>query len=214
MIFIYLFLRSGKTEIIKQILRNKDRLFSEPITAVYFCYGMWQPQYEQDNAFKNVVFIEGLITEEHLNKLTEKHENNAFLIICDDLMLESVNSHLISQILIKYSHHKKICFIYTAQQLFPPGRYGRTIATSLTNIVLCRINRDVSQLTHLSYQMYGKSKHKEFMEIYYDAVDGNLNISPVTYLMIHCHPLYQNRQYRLFTNCFRPLEEYPVVYKL
>ena len=170
--------------------------------------------FTNDAAYRDVTFIEGLLSEKQLEEMINQHKNKAIMLILDDLMLQVTSSEMVGQICTRYAHHNKICFINLMQQCFPQGKMAKTISTNMTYLLLTRNIKDVQQLVTLSYQLFGKQKQKQFLQAYQDATDYYLFKIPVTYLLVNCHPLYEHRNFRLFTRCLEPDKEFPVVYKI
>ena len=119
---------SGKTSWIKKIIENAPIVSKPPPERIIYFYGEYQPLITQ---LKNVTFIQG-ISEEIISHLFGE---NAWIII-DDLMNESSNSLLISELFTKGSHHRNLSVILILQNFFQQGRQMRNITLNSQYIVL------------------------------------------------------------------------------
>ena len=75
--------KSGKTSWVYRLLRNKDIMFTEPIEKVLYCYGVYQPLFdEMSKTITNISFLKGFPRE--LDSFAKC--SNHSLVIFDDLM--------------------------------------------------------------------------------------------------------------------------------
>ena len=80
----------GKTSWVFRLLCHKDEMFISPPEKVLYCYGIYQPLFEQmEKEFTFITFHYGLPSEENLNGLSDETICN--LVVLDGLM-ESVTS--------------------------------------------------------------------------------------------------------------------------
>lgn len=158
---------SGKTTWLFRLLRHKDVMFRNPPEKVLYCYGIYQPLYEEmERELSFVTFHSGIPTQTDLEALSDKHHCN--LVILDDLSEIVSTSPEMESLFVKGMHHRHLSVIYLNQNLFSRGRHSRTINVNTHIYVLMRNPRDVSQLQCLSRQAFpGKSKF--VMDAFNDA---------------------------------------------
>ena len=159
---------------------------------VVWCYGEWQPGYNQ---LKGVVLVEGL------PKVEEWRMNQRRLVILDDLMSEADDR--VSKLFTKGSHHRNLSVMFIVQNLFGKNKEQRTISLNSHYLMIFKNPRDASQITHLAKQMYpGKLQYVQ--ESFKDATSR-----PHGYLLLDLRQDTPDHL-RLRTNIFPP--EQQVVY--
>lgn len=177
----------GKTEFIKKLIDNSQIMCSPvPERFIYF-YGEYQSRF---NDFTGVEFIQGL--PENIIKNLDKRST---WIVIDDLMQESANSKLISELFTKGSHHRNISVFLIVQNFFIRGSESRNISLNSQYITLFKNPRDQSIASIIARQMF-PSKIRKFQKIYEDATS-----SPYSYLFIDLKP-QTPEEVRLLTNIF------------
>ena len=185
---------SGKTELTKRILENREQMFRPAAEKVIWCYSECQPSY---NDILNVEFHEGLYDIDTLD--TTKRT----LIIFDDLSQdESVDKEMV-KIFTKLSHHRNLSCIYITQNLFDKNKYRRTISLNASYIIVMSSPRDRLQISFLARQVY-PTRSKFLVEAYQSATS-----SPHGYLLMDFTQSCPE-EYRVRTNIL-PHEE-TVVY--
>ena len=127
----------------RDFLANLSRIVTPVPKEVVWCYGEWQPLYDQ---MPDVVFVEGL--PDDMDTWTPKPR----LLIIDDLMREA--DERVTKLFTKGSHHRDISVIYIVQNLFDKNKEHRTISLNTQYLVVFKNPRDASQITHLAKQMY------------------------------------------------------------
>jgi hypothetical protein len=146
--------QSGKTTFVKSLLLNRNLMFSSPFTKMTWCYGEYQPVYEElQRVIPGLTFVEGLPKD--LHESFQPSECN--LVVLDDLMDQCNNQ--VTQLFTRGSHHRNLTVIFLVQNLFFKSKECRTISLNTHYMVLFKNPRDMSQVHHLAHQMYpGKSK--------------------------------------------------------
>lgn len=104
------------------------------------------------------------------------------LIIIDDLMFESTNSRVISELFTKGSHHRNLSVILLVQNFFTRGRESRNISLNAQYLVYFKNPRDQSMITNIAKQLL-PGKVKKLHAIYEDATRN-----PYSYLFIDLKP--------------------------
>ena len=123
--------KSGKSELVENLLREK-KLFYPPPQKMVYCYDRWQPRFDRMKKHSNVHFYKGLPPEGALVKWF-KPEHHGILIL-DDLTEESGNDKRVLDLFTKDSHHRGITALYLTQDLFPPGKFAKP--STATRIML------------------------------------------------------------------------------
>lgn len=111
---------------------------------------------------EKIILVKGLINPADYQNPLET--DNSSLYIIDDLFNEAVKSDVIANIFTR-GRHEQISVILISQNLFPQGKYARTITLNCSQYILLR-QRDLSQLECLGRQIYGKNLAPKFVEIY------------------------------------------------
>ena len=186
---------SGKTMWVKRFVKQVSDMMAPVPEEVVWCYGIWQPDY---NELKGVKFVEGL------PKLEEFLDGRRRLVIIDDLMSET--DERVTKMFTKGSHHGNMSVLYITQNIFSKNKEQRTINLNSHYLVAFKNPRDASQITHLGKQMY-PGKLKYLQESFKDATSR-----------AHGYLLLDLRQdtpdhLRLRTNIFPPDQQVVYVQK-
>jgi Cdc6-like AAA superfamily ATPase len=166
---------SGKTFFIKRLLEKVKTITNKPPKNITYFYGEYQPLFSQ---IKNVNFVQG-ISESYLEAISGDFPE---WIIIDDLMVESANSKLISDLFTKGSHHRNLSVILITQNFFIRGKESRNITLNSHYLVLFKNPRDKSLASNIARQMY-PTKIKIFQSEFEDATS-----EPYSYLFIDLKP--------------------------
>ena len=114
----------GKTVFTEKLLVDNPDLFETPPTQLHYCYGAWQDRFRsmQD---QGVVFHEGIPDHEALVQwFPEGHG----VLVLDDLMDEGSHDKRVLDLFTKHSHHQGVTVLYLCQDMFPVGRYAKSIS--------------------------------------------------------------------------------------
>ena len=180
---------SGKTFWTNKLLKNQ--MFTEPVSSVLYCYGVYQTYYDKME-IPNLELHEGLPS---LDKVQSLNNGKLHVIVLDDLMEYIVKSVETQNLFTKYCHHYNITAIFLTQNVFAQGPCSRTISINTHILVLFANKRDESQAMNLGKQLY-PSNTKVFMEAYEDATSAVYG-----YLVIDCEPI-SPRDLKLRTHIF------------
>ena len=194
---------SGKTSWVFRLLRHKDEMFISPPEKVLYCYGIYQPLFEQmEKEFLFITFHHSLPSEENLNSLSDETICN--LVVLDDLMETVRSSGEMANLFVKGMHHRHLSILFLNQNLYCKGKHSRTINLNTHILVLMKNPRDVSQLQCLARQAFlGRSGFLH--DVYKDATSQAYG-----YLVLHFSPSGEE-EYRVRTKVF-PGED-TVVYR-
>lgn len=170
---------SGKTTWVFKLLQHKDEIFEKQPEKVLYCYGIYQPLYEEmERTFPFVTFHPGLPSESDLIGLS----GACNLVVLDDLMDSVTSSSQMESLFVKGMHHRRLSVLYLTQNLYCKGKHSRTINLNTHVLVLMKNPRDVSQIQCLARQAFlGKSAF--LMEAYKDATSSSYG-----YLVLDFHP--------------------------
>jgi hypothetical protein len=160
---------SGKSELTKQIILNKNAMFHHPPERVIWCYSESTALCTE---LDDVEFHEGLFNLDSLDI------SKRTLIIYDDMVNnEEANKHML-EVSVKKSHHMNLSAFWITQNMFAPNKHNRTISINASYMILMKSPRDRLQISYLSRQVY-PHKSKFVLESYNDATSN-----PHGYLLI------------------------------
>lgn len=126
-------------------------------------------------------------------------------MVLDDLMDEGSNDKRILDLFTKDSHHRKITVIYMTQDMFPIGKFSRTISRNAHYIIAFKNPRDQLGVRILTQQAFPR-EFKDMLNVYREATER-----PHGYLMFDLHPSSSDHE-RLKTNLLQD-EGYTTVYR-
>jgi len=181
---------SGKTYWTHRLLR--ENMFTQPISSVLYCYGVYQNYFERMKDIANISFLEGLPSKDIVESL---NDGRFHVIVLDDLMEEIVKSVDAQNLFTKFCHHYNITAIFLTQNVFAKGPCARTINVNTHILVLFANKRDESQAMSLAKQLY-PGRTKLFMRAYEDATGESHG-----YLVVDCDPK-SSRHLKLRTKIF------------
>ena len=104
--------KSGKTTFVIEMIKNKDKLFHNPIHNIWWFYGIKSPIHDEIKKL-GVMMKEGIPTHEDLNAI-KKHD----LVILDDLQQETKSNDDITSVFLKASHHRGFFAIQITQYIY------------------------------------------------------------------------------------------------
>ncbi|MES9951128.1 MAG: hypothetical protein ABW118_19390, partial [Candidatus Thiodiazotropha sp.] len=166
---------SGKTEWSKKLLLST--LIQPPPERILWCFGQWQPLYEDlEKKIPWIEFVHGI--PEYLNSSQYINPGQRNLIIFDDLMTEAKCDQRIADLFTKGSHHRNISIVYLTQNVFPQGKACRDIALNTQYLVLFNNPIDRQQVATLARRIY-PSNSATFMNRFKEATSR-----PYGYLVV------------------------------
>ena len=106
-------------------------------TQVHYCYGAWQDRFQpmQD---RGVVFHEGIPDHQTLVQWFPQGQG---VMVLDDLTDEGSHDKRVLDLFTKHSHHQNVTVIYLCQDMFPVGKYGKSISRNEQ----CSLHRGVQE---------------------------------------------------------------------
>ena len=172
----------GKSFLLSQILSDSEKLFTIPPQWVLYCYSVRLSNFSEirEDFKKYIQFHEGLPNKEVIEQITKERKHG--IIVLDDLMLQVCNDPTTFSLFTVGSHHLNLTVVFLGQNIFPGGRFSRSISLNLHYIILFKNLSDSLQIRCRARQIF-PGKVKEFMEIFNDATS-----SPFGYLLIDISP--------------------------
>ena len=138
----------GKTTFTKLLFQYADVLFERPIRKIVYCYGQWQECF-QDMA-SQITFVEGI--PEDIPALFPMGCRPG-IIVLDDLMRNCSEDERILDLFTKVSHHCDVTCIYLTENLFPPGKFSRSISLNAHYIIAFNNPRDTLGFRTLAHKL-------------------------------------------------------------
>ena len=189
--------QSGKTEWTRKLLLSP--LIQPPPERILWCFGQWQPLYEElQKRIPYIEFVHGI--PDHIQNPQFINAGTRNLIILDDLMTEAKCDQRIADLFTKGSHHRNISIVYLTQNVFPQGKACRDIALNTQYLVLFNNQIDRQQVATLARRIY-PSTSVTFMKRFEEATSR-----PYGYLVVDLKSSTPE-QGRLRTNIFESQDQ-------
>ena len=189
------------------LVRQKEAMFVQPPTKIWWCYSILQPfMTELVKDDPSVELHQGFDPDIYKNHTSETHG----MIILDDLMSdETIYKHL-SDLFTKYSRHLGLSCVQITQNPYFKGtssavRYNRDILSNATELVIFRNLRDSVLSLTLGKQAF-PSRYKFYVSVLKDAHSGGAH----SYLYLSFHP--ENRDDLILRSHIFYMLETPVIY--
>jgi hypothetical protein len=158
--------QSGKTYFTKQLLQNADGMFTTPVDKIIYAYSEYQPMFdEMITTIPRFLLHQGLPSKEDIERYTEGV--NHTVVVLDDLMLQVAQSQDCVHLFTVTSHHRNVSTVMLSQNLYPPGKYARTISLNCLNVILFRNYRDSRQIITFGSQIL--PGHARYFKAAYEA---------------------------------------------
>ncbi|CAH3175963.1 unnamed protein product, partial [Porites lobata] len=142
---------SGKTDLVEQWLRYLNVFQAKPRKIVY-AYDRWQPRFERMQQKDGIQFYRGLPDPRHLTQWFGRTRGG--VLVLDDLMEEGGQDKRVLDLFTKDSHHRNITVLYLTQDLFPPGKFSKTINRNAHYIVAFKNPRDQTGIRTILLQAF------------------------------------------------------------
>ena len=178
---------SGKTVLVERLLREKT-VFETPPKKIVYAYDRWQPRFERMKQ-DGIQFFQGIPDTSKLNKWFSK----GGVLVLDDLMTEGGQDKRVLDLFTKDSHHRNITVLFLTQDLFPPGKFAKTINRNAHYIIAFKNPRDKTGIRNILMQMYPK-RWRRILEVY-----NRITSRPFGYLFLDVHPASDDR-FRLWSH--------------
>ena len=148
----------------RRLIENANGMFTVPPRRIVYAYSEYQPLFDvMKRTIPNIIFHQGLPDREDLENHSEGLDH--VILVLDDLMLKITQSEDCVQLFTVTSHHRNITVLFLTQNLYPPGKYARSISLNCANVIFFRNERDKKQvLTFASQILPGQTGY--FREAY------------------------------------------------
>lgn len=189
---------SGKTTLVKNLLRLKNQLFSAPPDKVFLFYNNDQAIYDEMLREKlldeKINANQTFPTLDYLTTLVAPYKKGAgSLIIFDDIISDMTDDF--TKIICNFSHHESASIILMTQNLFYKHKVFRTLSLNMHYIFLMTNERDKQQIAALGRQVCPNNPNY-LVEVYSTAAS-----KAYEYLLLDFR-VDQNRKVRLRSHIF------------
>lgn len=169
----------GKTTFLKRLILENTNVFDTPPPRIRYCYGSWKPNFDEMQS-QGVQFFQGVPTQEEIH--TWFGDRKGGLLVLDDLMAEGGNDKEVMNLFTQYSHHLNVTVCYLCQDMFPTGKFAKTISRNAQYIIAFKNPRDKIGLRNLLLQMY-PTEWQDVMQAYNECT-----ARPYGYVCFNVHP--------------------------
>ena len=159
--------QSGKSTLVERIVKQKDEIFTKPISKVF-----WYCSFPPSNKIEDVTYLVGFP-----NDINERIVPDC-LVVIDDFMQELSNSSSLTSVMTKAVHHLPMTLIFITQNLFQKSNENKTRRLNTNYMIIFKSPQDKTQVDYLGRQMYPEDKN--FLKLAYDDATKQ----PYSYLMI------------------------------
>lgn len=190
---------SGKTMLCSRLIKNANQIYERPVKHIIYCYLAYQELYQDlENSLDNITFHHGLPSQKLFDDLVKQDPSGHYLLILDDLQSSKLmDSREILELVCVKSHHSNISTIIILQNIYSGGRFAKTISLQSHYLLSLQSPRDASQLSKISYQVFGKGMSELIPEVFTKITSEDR----YGYLLIDLTP-HTERHLRLRTNIF------------
>ena len=178
----------GKTHFTENLLLNNTSLFETAPPKIHY---YWQDKFKHMQA-RGIRFHEGIPDTQDLSKWFPR----GGVLVMDDLMDEGSGDKRVLDLFTKHSHHKNITVIYLCQDMFPNGKYAKSISRNAHYVIAFKNPRDQLGTKNLFLQSF-PSYWREALQEYEKATSR-----PYGYLLIDFHPSSSDET-RLFSQVLK-----------
>ena len=146
---------SGKTQLTEALLRESTVFEGRKTRPCHYCYAVWQPRFDGMKR-QGIQFHEGIPEVADLQTWFPQ----GGVLVLDDLMDERGNDKRMLALFTRESHHRHITVLYLCQDLFPPGKFAKTISRNARYVIVFknpRVRRDVVRWSSNPFQIDGET---------------------------------------------------------
>jgi len=182
----------GKTVFTEKLLVDNLDLFENPVLAIHYCYGAWQDRFQsmQDHG---IVFHEGI---PEYQDLVQWFPQGGGILVLDDLMDEGSGDKRVLDLFTKHSHHQNVTVLYLCQDMFPVGKYAKSISRNAHYIVAFKIPRDQLGVRNVLLQSF-PTEWKDCLDTFH-----HITSRPFGYMLMDLHPASSD-QHRLYAHVLK-----------
>lgn len=166
---------SGKTMLIRQILKDHKELMNLEKLSVLWCYGEETADLNSEiSVTVSMNTFKGIPSREEMKNLD--------VVVIDDLMVEASNDKRLVNIFTKECHHMNISCFFLTQNLFERNPVSRTVSLNANYFLILKNNRDKQQIRVFARQV-SPGDPIQFLEAYEDATS-----KPFGYILLDLKP--------------------------
>ena len=110
------------------------------------------------------------------------------VLVLDDLMDEGRHDKRVLDLFTKHSHHQNVTVLYLCQDMFPVGKYTKSISCNAHYIVAFKNPRDQLGVRNVLLQSF-PTTWKDSLEAFHHATTR-----PYGYLVLDLHPASSDQQ--------------------
>ena len=173
----------GKTVFTTKLLLDNVESFAESPPSIHYCYGSWQKGFDKLKK-GGVKFHEGIPDSDVLPQWFPK----GGVLVMDDLMDEGSNDKRVLDLFTKHSHHQNITILYLCQDLFPNGKFAKTISRNAHYVVAFKNPRDQLGIRNLLLQSF-PTRWQEVLDTFRKVTER-----PFGYMLLDLHPASKDDQ--------------------
>ena len=175
----------GKTVFTEKLLLDDAELSDNASTPVHYCYEAWQDRF-QTMKDRGVQFHEGI--PDHSKLVQWFPHSGGGILVLDDLMDEGSNDKRVLDLFTKHSRHQNVTVLYLCQDMFPMGKYAKSISRNAHYIVAFKNPRDQLGVRNVLLQSF-PTTWKESLDTFHRATTR-----PYGYLVLDLHPASSDDQ--------------------
>ena len=175
----------GKTVFIEKLLLDNNELFDNTSMPMHYCYRAWEDHF-QSMKDRGVHFHEGIPDHSALMQWFPRRRGG--ILVLDDLMDEGSNDKRVLDLFTKHFHHQNVTVLYLCQDMFPVGKYAKSISRNAHYIVAFKNPRDQLGVPNVLLQSF-PTTWKDSLETFHRATTR-----PYGYLVLDLHPASSDTQ--------------------
>ena len=151
-----------------KLLLDNVESFAEPPPSIHYCYGSWQKGFDKLKK-GGVKFHEGIPDSDVLPQWFP-------------------NDKRVLDLFTKHSHHQNITVLYLCQDLFPNGKFAKTISRNAHYVVAFKNPRDQLGVRNLLLQSF-PTQWQEVLDMFRKVTER-----PFGYMLLDLHPASKDDQ--------------------
>ena len=194
---------TGKTSLMKEIIRQKDLLFFTIPTKIIYIYSHYQEIYdEMKSYFPDISFVKNIPDEKELTHMVSGSAHT--MLVCDDKMTQVGKEPIILDLFVRLCHHLKISvFLLLQLSNLSKSPYMGEIMRNSHYYFIFKSGQNGQTLRSLGIRI---NDYKTLFEAYKLAVKGKNH----AYICINLHPNAQEIE-KYSTNIL-PSDGYTILY--
>lgn len=167
--------KSGKTNLVIQMIKNLAKVYDKPINKIVFLYSIWQSAYEDIKS--DVVFVtDADDIDAHIDK-----DYNSLVVFDDQILNIQKNNKQLESFYVQKAHHLNCAVVFLCQNI-----YAKNIRLASVNsdfVIIFNFPRDYSMVNSYFRQM-DSSISKDLFNVYREIVTSG----PYKYIVLAFHP--------------------------